>query len=184
VFAAAYLPDLLCILLYASCASAELGPRHTGCHDAAKYLEIILAMRWWWLQCKGDTAFDELLTKQGGRMAAVTGVTALQSRYNSCIQEFGARIHARDFKVRMSSRRQPETFAQGITMQLDLVQLQRRDPTYHSYKSMLRYKAYAALLKWTAEDDQDAGAVSTPLCTFLAVLCARFCHAQLSHFLN
>ena len=138
-------------------ACAELGPRHTGCHDAAKHLEIVLAMKWWWQECYSDENFSQLWrTCKGtnaslGRRIACVGVEALQLRYDSSVKAYEARQASR--KAVRSKR--PES----SSSESNLLQLQRRDPTVLSYKSAVYVNAYKTILEWTRDDYQDAGAI-------------------------
>lgn len=150
---------------------ADLGGRHTGCHDAAMHLEIVLAMPWWWRQCKGDNAMDKILTRgkpdEGGRAAVCSGVTALKLRYESLIREFDAREHACAFADAVLPRRQAGNCGHATPSEVDLMQLLRRDPTTRKHKSRLRCKGHDALLNWTTIDDSSgikAGAAPNSSC--------------------
>ena len=77
-------------------------------------------------------------------MIACTGVEALKLRYDSNVKEYEARV-------------QSQKVPHGPGANKDLVQLQRCDPTHHSYKSAMRVNGYNKLLKWTEEDDESAG---------------------------
>lgn len=82
------------------------------------------------------------------------GVEALQLRYDSSLKAYEARQESR--KAGKSRHAGP---IQAVGRQRDLLQLQRRDPTVLKYKSALHVNAYKQILKWTRDDDEDAGAV-------------------------
>ena len=141
------------------CAFVELGPRHTGGHDAAKLLEIQLAFKWLLKQCKDDRVYQRLFTQQGCKTAICAGVEALQLRYDSCIKEFEARTRAAAHKYPSCTlpTASVDCEPEPASVDCDLVEMQRRDPTYHSYKAALRVNGYRKLLKWDKKDDEVEG---------------------------
>ena len=119
-----------------------MGDRHTGCHDAAKHLEILLAIMWWLRGSQGSVPYQKVMNDKKSRGAIQKGVKALQLRCRSRISEFEARTDSRVCAEEASA--QPTVIQHGAR---DLLPMQSRDPTMPVYKSGMFNKGYDVLLR-------------------------------------
>jgi hypothetical protein len=117
---------------------AELGSRHTGGHDAALTLELLLALMYWWREGKCTKLFENKDSKRALR----NGAEALQLHHDSFIKQFEARYHA---------ERAARSFKNRLYSKMTRKQEQRRDPTTR-YKSELSVNSLELLRKWTVDD--------------------------------
>lgn len=118
-----------------------MGDRHTGCHDAAKHLEVLLAIMWWLRESQGSESYQKVMNGKKGRGAIHKGVKALQLRCQSRISEFEARSESRACAEEASA--QAGVIQHGPR---DLLPMQSRDPTMPVYKSGMFDKGYDILL--------------------------------------